>query len=228
MVTTNVDEAWQAGVPHEIAFWEAVISGKHPKEAIRQEFANRRDGLGQFPRPLTKYLRRGVVNRILDVGSGPISSISPNISGFEIEIVAIDPLADQYNDLMAKHRVGPKIPTISGQAEDLSRYVGQFDLVHSRNALDHSRAPLHGLREMCRACKPGGAVWLAGHSNEALCTNYKGLHQWNFMPVDSGDLVVWRENDFRSVRKLLADATVTACGSVWYEVEIRPKPATGR
>lgn len=220
-IPSSVEAAWRDGLKNEVAYWETIISGRFPKPKIIEEFANRRDGRMQFPVHLTPYLKPGAVTRILDVGSGPITSLGTANAPSEVEIVAIDPLADEYNALMAKHDTKPKISTAKGQAEDLTVYAGQFDLVHSRNALDHSSDPLKGLQEMLRACKPDGAVWISGYCNEAVRSKYQGLHQWNFMPVDNGDLVIWREGEGYSVRKALGSAKVTAKGTTWYTVEIR-------
>ncbi len=222
-INSSVTSAWQDGLKNETAYWATVIAGTFPKPKIIEEFANRRDGKTQFPVHLTAYLKSHAVTRILDVGSGPITSLGTMNAPSQVEIVAIDPLADEYNALMAKHGAKPKIATLKGQAEDLSAYADQFDIVHSRNALDHSSDPLKGLQEMLRACKPDGVVWISGYCNEAVRSQYQGLHQWNFMPVDNGDLVIWREGEGYSVRKALGSAKVTAKGSTWYTVEIRPQ-----
>jgi len=52
------------------------------------------------------------------------------------------------------------------------------------------------------------------------------LHQWNFMPLDNGDLVIWTPDyTAYSLRAALDGmASVDARNNKWYCVEIRPLP----
>jgi hypothetical protein len=62
--------------------------------------------------------------------------------------------------------------------------------------------------------KPSGVVFFEGYVNEAINEHEPGLHQWNFMPIDTGDLVIWqRRGNVVSLRGGLAQkAIVTASG----------------
>ena len=39
--------------------------------------------------------------RVLDVGAGPLSSLGTHVPGRDVEIIAVDPLADIYDELAA-------------------------------------------------------------------------------------------------------------------------------
>jgi hypothetical protein len=55
--------------------------------------------------------------------------------------------------------------------------------------------------------------------------NGQGLHQWNFMPLDNGDLVIWQTHKLAvSLRRALGETVnVKASGDVLYRVEIKHK-----
>jgi ubiquinone/menaquinone biosynthesis C-methylase UbiE len=125
---------------------------------------------------------------------------------------------------MARHGVAPHVPNIKGSAEDVASMFAadSFDLVYSRNALDHSFDPITALAAMTAVCKPGGHVYLEGAINEGVNANYTGLHFWNFMPVD-GDLVIWNRTTARSMSRLLGSRVMLeakARDGQWYEVTI--------
>ena len=85
------------------------------------------------------------------------------------------------------------------------------------------------IRQMVAACKPDGAVFFEGSTNEAIRENNEGLHQWNFMPVDNGDLVVWQMGKSAvSLRSALLNESVRASGCEWYQVEIRRQSGDAR
>src|SRR5215475_10525269 len=94
-----------------------------------------------------------------------------------------------------------------GEGEHLSGLdLGLFDLVYSRNALDHAYDPIRVTREMTKLCQTSGSVFFEGNVNES-CREYGvGLHRWNFMPVDNGDLVVWQmDKTAMSLRSALGE-----------------------
>ena len=58
----------------------------------------------------------------------------------------------------------------------LERFVPDtFDLVFSRNALDHTSDPLRALQQMLAVVKPGHSVLLEVHENEADAERYGGM-----------------------------------------------------
>ena len=87
----------------------------------------------------------------------------------------------------------PPVGTIYAESENLVEAFGEnrFDVVHSRNALDHVFDPARSVREMLAVCKPGGAVFFQGHTNEGVTEGYQGYHQWNFLWEDD-EFIIWR------------------------------------
>jgi hypothetical protein len=142
-------------------------------------------------RPFPEHLRCYIDGRAnTRVGAGPVTLIGPTTN---VEIVAIDPLADTYNAMLHDRGITPFLRTRTAEAERLSSAgLGEFDLVFSCNALDHCYDPILAIGEMLAVTKPSGVVFFEGYVNEAINEHEAGLHQWNFMPIDTGDLVIWQ------------------------------------
>lgn len=96
--------------------------------------------------------------KVADIGSSAVSRL-------ELDVVApvtldIYPIDSQFGDNMEK----------------LDYPKESFDIVHCRNALDHTKDARAAVEEMIRVCKPGGKVfikcWLAQKDTG-------GKHYWN-------------------------------------------------
>jgi SAM-dependent methyltransferase len=140
-----------------------------------------------------------------------------------VEVVAVDPLADEYNALLDKHGMTPAVRARKGEAERLTELaLGQFDLVYSRNALDHAYDPAVAIEQMLAVTSDNGAVFFEGAINEGENEGYQGLHQWNFEPAPDGDLSVWSRSERISMRERLGPnvkLTSTDVGG-WHHTEI--------
>jgi len=142
--------------------------------------------------------------RVLDVGSGPISAAGWTLGGgLQLEVVATDPLGSAYNRLLDEHDgyhptpsggriVGPKVRALTVEAEALLDVFARdsFDLVMSKNAIDHAYDPLLSLVQMLSVVKPRRAVMLDLYEREGEMQKYAGLHQHNFQWRD-GRLMYW-------------------------------------
>ncbi len=220
---------WAKALPEELRFWEGIISGTSKHQNYVQNFRRRASGVDEIAPHLVEYLEGKDIDsfEILDVGAGPHSVIGSLFRGKRLRVSAIDPLADQYNELISAAQIIPAIPTVAGEAENLAAiFPGKkFDLVYSRNALDHVYDAVAALQAMVNVCAPGGVVFIEGSSNEAVKQRFAGLHQWNFMPVD-GDLVIWKLDFHRSMKcHLQGYSSLRAEGTSWYKVEIIKRPA---
>ena len=169
----------------------------------------------RFPHNLEKLVTHvppGAVVRVLDIGCGPVSHVGTCSDRWRIEVLAVDPLADEYRRLREEFDLTDcGVAPIRGEIETLVQVVRErsFDIVYCRNALDHVRDPLSGIRQMIRVLRPGGSCWLVHSSNEGEKQDYGGLHQWNLSPLDDGDLVVWKPDGYRvSLRRELHGAAV--------------------
>ena len=127
--------------------------------------------------------------RILDVGCGPISIVPNRHKNEPVAVVGIDPLAEKYQQLLARHDIPSRIAMLPLRAEDLLTAQLPFDnyhIVHSRNALDHAEdAPAAIKACASRVCSCGYLV-LIHHENEGKRVEYNGLHQWNFVVTEDG------------------------------------------
>lgn len=196
-------EQWRHGLADELGFWRAWVEGRGLDWP--HDFAARFDPT----RELATWLRRlvepvlasGDVVRVLDVGAGPATTLGALWPGRALELVAVDPLAESYNEVLDRFGLCPPVRTQAASAEDLPRLFGEraFHLVHCKNALDHMADPVEALRAMTRVVVPRGCVRLEHAKNEATTQHYAGLHQWNLDAVPGGDgalqLVAWREDE---------------------------------
>lgn len=128
----------------------------------------------------------GTTIKILDVGAGPVTMLGKKWNGRKIEITAIDPLADRYNEILKKNNIHPPVITKVGYAEKLTEQFDEnyFDIVHAINSLDHCFNPVKAIEEMLKVVRKNSYVVLYHSINEGKKHNYSGLHQWNFYEED--------------------------------------------
>ena len=121
-------------------------------------------------------------DKVLDVGCGPIPSYGYYLGKSKINLTGVDPLANEYNELIEKYIPSLNFRGTFGYGEKLQELFQQneFDRVVSRNALDHSYNPITCLKNMINVCKTSGIIKFIVYENEAIHANYTGLHQWNF------------------------------------------------
>jgi SAM-dependent methyltransferase len=129
--------------------------------------------------------------KVLDVGAGPISKVGKIVDGRPVDLFPVDPLADDYQQLLAKNNLQPPVPTRKGYGERLTEQFPEnsFDLIHARNSIDHCLDPVVVIFNCVRALKPGCHFYLYHYRNEGSAADYYGLHQWNFDELN-GQFVV--------------------------------------
>eukprot|EP00929_Paragymnodinium_shiwhaense_P104285 TRINITY_DN68586_c0_g1_i1.p1 TRINITY_DN68586_c0_g1~~TRINITY_DN68586_c0_g1_i1.p1 ORF type:complete len:340 (-),score=76.50 TRINITY_DN68586_c0_g1_i1:661-1680(-) len=134
---------------------------------------------------------------LLDVGSGPLSVMGrrwSNCPAADVHIVQVDPLADYYRDLLVE--LGHTPPTLlAANGEKLPFGDGEFQLVFSRNAIDHTSDPVKSILEMIRVART--CVVLAHQRNEGFHGNYAGWHFWNFDVDYEKHLIIWARDGSR-------------------------------
>jgi glycosyltransferase involved in cell wall biosynthesis/SAM-dependent methyltransferase len=205
---------WNQGVVSEIRFWEEWIG----KLAQDRSITDRLDE----GRPLQPTLCRLLAQaspapaaaplEVLDIGSGPLTSLGRTWPGHSVRITAADPLAPHYNAALDKGRIVPLSRPVEAHAEKLDAVFQEsaFDLVTAINSLDHSYDPLRAIRQAVRAVKPGHFVLLANERNEGENEAYAGLHQWNFA-LENGDFVLWSKAGRHNVTEALKGVAEVTC-----------------
>lgn len=124
-------------------------------------------------------LIQGEKGRVLDVGSGVVSILR----GTSKTILAADLLADEYKKFFDYE--GHKIdPPIAVAAEHLLFSEG-FQVVHMRNALDHSQNIFKAWDALRDAVRPGGILVVCGFENEGTHLHRLGMHQWDLTIIDN-------------------------------------------
>jgi hypothetical protein len=157
--------------------------------------------------------------RILDVGAGPLTSLGKRYDGTRIEITTMDPLADEYDTILAKHGVVPVVRTLKCFGEKLTELFrpDTFDL--ARNSLDHSYDPALIICNMLTVVRQGSFVLLEQHIDEAKRQHYKGVHQWNFSLNENGNFIVESQRGIINVSQRYANRAVISSEIVPPSVE---------
>ncbi len=213
---------WEKGASHETDFWSEWFRTKGME--WQQDYKARLDDSLPFQEYLIKYLPKSSRCSILDVGAGPLTLLGKVLPGYELDITAVDPLANEYDDILKRFRISPVIRTQYCEAERLSdKFLPEsFDLVHIQNALDHSYDPLEGIKQMLTVLKKDCYIFLSHLTNEAEKEKYIGFHQWNF--CREGDrFIIWNKDNRVDVAEELGDrAQLTISGDqTWNVVEIK-------
>ena len=174
------------GLADELAYWRRALSGIGESAAFirrRLDPETRRSECFPFVAELVAIGRERFPRlRVLDVGSGPLSTVAWIAEEGLGEVVAIDPLGAEYVALMEELKIEFPVLPLSGSGEALHELFGpaSFELVYSRNALDHAVDPQRCLDEIWRVLVPGGAVSLEVFAYEGARQDYDGLHHFDF------------------------------------------------
>ncbi len=212
--------AWSSGIPNEISFWSKWVETnglKWPEEFVRR--FEPQSLLDNFLGGLLVEAGNGA--RILDVGSGPLTSLGKFYPGVDYRITACDPLANAYSVLLKRASLVAPVATEFAVVEDLSCFYQSslFDVVYCQNALDHSFDPIRGVVEMLRVTKTGGSVVLRHMRNEAENENYVGFHQYNF-DEEHGSFVVWNKHERVIVDEHIPIEVVSSCNLKGNQIEV--------
>lgn len=176
----------------EIKWWDEVLKptnrAQWMEDAIKPETRNK-----QSPPKLLEFiaeLNLPNIPRVLDVGSGPLSPLAWGVDQQLIEVIAIDPLAYVYRDILLRFDIDYPIKPIYGVGEKVTKMFkkGYFDVIYTRNAIDHSDSPFSCIKNMVTVLKDGGILYTEGFQNEGTRNNWRGLHHWN-LSIKGNDLI---------------------------------------
>jgi SAM-dependent methyltransferase len=185
-------EDWREALPEELQFWERALSDP-AKNWVISEFRERMDPDLELQPELKVIIDAppGAVVRLLDVGAGPLTRLGKKWDGRTLQLYPVDPLAEEYQTLLARLNIHPPILTQVGHGEKLTEQFEKdsFDLAYASNSLDHSYDPLLAIEQMFSVIKPGASVYLWHFAKVGLQEAYHGLHQWNF-DIEHGKLLL--------------------------------------
>ncbi len=198
---------WRLSLPSEVQFWANYLATRGKSCRAEEEFKFRMSPEAELQPWLRQWLRlpEGGVFKALDVGAGPLTWIGKKWDQHTIQIEAIDPLAEAYDQIMSQHGLNPPVRTQKGNGEEVMELFGKgvFDLTFARNSLDHSYDAIKAVTSMIEATKTGGVIFLWHNQDEAEHLCYEGLHQWNFR-LENGALKVWKGNRELNVNQAFA------------------------
>ncbi len=111
---------------------------------------------------------------MLDVGCGPFPKSGIASSTHTINRTLVDALADDYHLLLKNNGLNPQEQIILCNAEELdSQFTSpKFDVIFTKNALDHTYNPILALQKMFGLLLEGGMIILEHFRNEGSYTNY--------------------------------------------------------
>ena len=205
---------WRKGIGSEAEFWDSYFRtrGLEWPDDYRERLDPDRP---LQPRPAA-LLPAGTDLRVLDVGAGPLTYLGKKVEGRQISITAVDPLADTYDELLAKYDVRPVVRTTKLEAEHLDRQFapGTFDLVFARNCIDHSFDPERAILNMVGVVKDHCYVLLEHRPNEAETNKYTGLHQWNFSTSQAGEFIIRGRDSSVNITEKYAGSFRATCEMV--------------
>jgi len=170
---------WNRELETEVYFWDHWLASK--AVSAPGDYARRLDPNCPIAPPVSKYVTSADC-KILDVGAGPLTILGKVHNGFRPSIIAVDALADRYEELLAKHGIVPIVKTEALEAERLTeRFPAEsFDISYAENCLDHCYDPVRAIEQMFTVVKKGGVVILVHSPDVGAKAGYEGLHQWNF------------------------------------------------
>lgn len=219
---------WKGGIHCEVDYWDHFLAIKGFEN--RDTYADRLNPDAPLqPRPASLIPEHARKFSILDVGAGPLTYLGKRVSGVDLHITAVDPLADQYEQILEKHGVHPLVKTHQLAAEELASGfpANSFDLVFARNCIDHSYDPEKAILAMIAVARPGGHILLEHTPDEAERQHYYGLHQWNFSMSEAGDFLIRSRRKTVNFTQRHAQLCHTACevvvddGEEWLITMIR-------
>lgn len=175
------EEVWKNDLESEVSFWENWLRTQGAD--WKEEYKMRLDPDSKLQEIFLSYLDRKVAkNRILDVGAGPLTAVNKRCDLLELEICAVDALADEFDDLLKRYSIQPIVRTQKCDGEKLSETFAEniFEITYSRNALDHSYNPLKCIKEMIKVTRKDRYIILQVFEREGSHQEWNGLHKWDF------------------------------------------------
>ena len=186
-------DTWKKELLHELGFWQHWLTTNDV--TISEQRSWRLKPNKSLDGELGSVIFPDGDGLVLDVGAGPLTTIGNIWQGRKITLIPIDPLANEYNEILKKVDLKPAIKTVAGQGERLVEQFGQntIDAIYCANSLDHCYDPLFVILQMVSVLKPSGIIKIVSFVNEGEKEKYAGLHQWNLCPSEE-DIILWNNS----------------------------------
>jgi len=120
-------------------------------------------------------MMEGDTVRIAEVGCGLVNTIGDSWPNVDVHVVCSDINADSFNSMWEEMKKKPLHKIHKEDVEALSYKEGEFDIVHCRNALDHTADPLRAIGEFKRVA--GRFVYLCHAERQREL--FGGHHLWD-------------------------------------------------
>lgn len=163
---------------------------------------------------------------MLDVGCGPVTSFAYLAHEGLAEVTGVDPLADRYAALLADFGLESPAEQVNGAGEWLERVLPdqEFDIVATRNALDHHQCPPLAWLRMFERTRVEGYLAQSHSIREATKEGWKQLHQYDLYPDDDHTNLKLSDSEGRHIcltsglplEKVFSTANHNADGSGWF------------
>lgn len=123
---------------------------------------------------------------MLDIGCGPISVLRWGILQGLLRVTAVDPLLDMYRIILERHGLAA-LPAISCHrelnisAEELTAVLAPetFDIIFTRNAIDHIENPVALIGQAGACLRSGGVLGFDFNTREGSRQHWKQLHRFD-------------------------------------------------
>jgi SAM-dependent methyltransferase len=203
-------EKWNEGIPEELKFWESWFETYG--YIWPDDYKFRIDPETELQADIAELLNQTLPDSqmhllsILDMGAGPLTFLGKKFHGKDLNLMPVDALADQYDEMLARHGIVPPIRTDKWKSEDIADLPGEFgkfNMIVAQNTLDHSIDPLKAILGMRSKLLPGGIIYLKHFINEGERGGYGGLHQWNFY-MEGECMMLRSQEEFHNVTKEFA------------------------
>lgn len=150
------------------------------------------------PMSLPSYFKEMIGDKkkvlIAEIGAGAVNTIGNLWEGVDVHIVASDQYQEEYSRFWKENDKTPIVPIDNQDMENLTYANNTFDIVHCRNAVDHTPNAEKAISEMKRICKKDGFVYLLHFSNQR--SRAKGVHYWDIDYVDGNCTFKSNESSF--------------------------------